>query len=65
MAQYLDAHEIDFADLWADNIMRRPTGEHVLIDLGYSESPGRVADMADETIAKLMEKTAQRLTVRA
>lgn len=61
VATYLDATEIEFTDLWEDNIMRRQTGEHVIIDLGYSVSPGRLVDMADQTIAKLFEAAAQRI----
>lgn len=62
VAAYLESVKIEFTDLWADNIMKRPNGDHVVIDLGHSVSPGRVDDMADDTIASLLESAAGRLT---
>lgn len=54
VAQYLEDRNIQFSDLHEGNVMSR-AGAPVLIDLGYSQSPGRLADMLDETVARIVK----------
>ena len=61
VARYLERIGVLFSDLWADNLMRRSDGQHVLIDLGYSESQGAVENMADDTIASMLMEVARRV----
>ena len=58
LATYLASVQIGFSDLHPGNLMRRHTGEHVLIDLGFSTAPGRVVDLADDTVASMLDQAA-------
>jgi hypothetical protein len=39
VATYLSSVRIEWMDIHKGNVMKRPNGEHVIIDLGYSYSP--------------------------
>jgi len=53
LGRYLDSVNIKFSDLWAENIMKNSRGGHSIVDLGYSVSPGKIMDLADDTLAEV------------
>ena len=45
-ASWLEKHNIVFKDFWTENITKKGN-DFVLIDLGYSESPGNIEDIRE------------------